>query len=497
MLGLLVLDALALWIFYSLLTAGSSTAGGVELVVTAVVNVIFLTDRLFPIRWLTPGLVLMLLMVVYPLVYTVYISFTNYSDGHLLSESQVIAQLEERYYQPKNAATYQMIVYRNPSGGLLLFLTDAQGQRFTATPEQGLQPYTAAGEPPASIGGYQKLELVQTFQYLTQLQNINIQSGDFQIRVTAPNEAQQSVRKYAYNAATDTVTDQETGQVYHAVRGTFVDAQGNPLPDATGFFVPVGFANLARVVSDPNIRGPFGQVFVWTVLFALLSTVLTFSAGLLLALVLNDEHLPLRGLFRSINILPYAIPGFISILIWVGLLNPYYGPFNQMLKAVLGVSPDWFSNATLTKVAILGINTWLGYPYMMLINLGALQSIPTDMYEAAELDGAGRLAKFRHLTLPMLFISVGPMLLGTFAFNFNNFTVIDLVNQGGPPIVGGFTPAGQTDILISYTYRLAFSGGHGADYAMAATIGIIIFIIIASLTAFNFRFTRQLEEVMD
>ncbi|PZR97081.1 MAG: maltose ABC transporter permease, partial [Candidatus Chloroheliales bacterium] len=151
---------------------------------------------------------------------------------------------------------------------------------------------------------------------------------------------------------------------------------------------------------------------------------------------------------------------------------------------------------TLTKVAILLINTWLGFPYMMLLCLGALQAIPHDMYEAADLDGASGWAKFRYLTLPLLLVSVGPLLIGAFAFNFNNFTVIDLVNEGGPPIAGSSTPAGQTDILISYTYRLAFSGGRGADFGLASAISIFIFVMVAAITAFNFRFTRQLEEVM-
>jgi ABC-type sugar transport system permease subunit len=217
---------------------------------------------------------------------------------------------------------------------------------------------------------------------------------------------------------------------------------------------------------------------------------------LIFAMVLNDRHIPLRSLWRSLIIIPYTIPGFISVLVWVGLLNPLYGPFNIMLRELFGVSPPWFSNGTLTRIAILGINLWLGYPYMMIITLGALQGIPTDMYEAADLDGAGPWARFRHLTLPLLLISVGPLLVGAFAFNFNNFTVIELVNEGGPPIPGSTSPAGQTDILISYTYRLAFAAGRGADFGMASTIALIIFIMIAAITAVNFRFTRQLEEVM-
>lgn len=496
MLGLAAFDALALYLMWGLVGNGKSAVAIVMLAVTALINVVFLTDRLYPIRWLTPGLVLMIMMVVYPLLYTVYVAFTNYSDGHLLTKEQVIGLATRQYYQPPNAVTYEMTVYRASAGNFLLLLKDPQGQYFTGTVKDGMKPFTVSGEPPAQIDGYNLVPTLATFQYLTQLEKVQIPSGGTLINVTSPNQAQQLVSRYAYSAASDTMTDQQTGTIYRPSRGAFVDASGKPLPDVPGFTAVVGLQNFARVFTDNNIKGPFFQVFLWTLIFAAATVGLNFGLGLLFALVLNHPRMPLKGLFRSIMIIPYAIPGFISILVWVGLLNPLYGPFNLMLKSVLGISPEWFSNGALTKIAILGINMWLGYPYMMLITLGALQSIPTDMYEAADLDGAGGWGKFRYLTLPMLLISVGPLLIGAFAFNFNNFTVIDLVNEGGPPLIGASTPAGQTDILISYTYRLAFSSGRGADFGMASTIGIIIFILIASITAVNFRFTRQLEEVM-
>ncbi len=495
MAGLALLDAFALYIFYSVATMGTVAAAVGVAIVTLLLNWIFISDKLYPIRWLSPGLVLIVMMVIYPLFYNMYISTTNYSDGHLLSKQQVLDQLNQRYYQPENAANYKLTVYRADDGRFLLYLVDQDGRTFTGTPEDGLRPLQSSEKPPAEIGPYKKLETMQTFQYLTQLQNVEIPAGEFKVRVTAPDKAQKAIRRYAYDPTADTLTDKETGVIYKPVDGNFVDAQGNVL-DAPGFTSSIGLLNFKRVFSDPQIQAPFLRVFLWTVTFAFLTVLLTFSAGLILALVMNDKDLPLRALFRSLAIIPYEIPGFISILVWVGLLNPYYGPFSLMIQHVFGFSPDWFANGTQTKIAILMINTWLGFPYMMLISLGALQSIQTEMYEAAELDGAGRIARFRYLTLPLLLVSIGPMLIGVFAFNFNNFTVIDLVNQGGPPMIGAATPAGQTDILISYTYRLAFASGRGADFGLASTIALFIFFIVALITLFNFRFTRQLEDVM-
>jgi ABC-type sugar transport system permease subunit len=221
----------------------------------------------------------------------------------------------------------------------------------------------------------------------------------------------------------------------------------------------------------------------------------TFALGLALALVFNDDRLPLKGLFRTLAIIPYTIPGFISALVWVGMLNPNFGPINSFLRSTFGVNPLWFSDGTLAKAAIFIVNTWLGYPYMLIVTLGALQSIPTDLYEAAEIDGASAYQRFRTITFPLLMVAIAPLLIGSFAFNFNNFTLIDLVTEGGPPRPGAVSPAGQTDILISYSFRLAFASGKGNDYAFAAAISIFIFAIVAGITMVNFRLSRRAENL--
>ena len=159
----------------------------------------------------------------------------------------------------------------------------------------------------------------------------------------------------------------------------------------------------------------------------------TFALGLAFALVLNTKDLPLRPLWRSILIIPYAVPFWLSVKTWRGLLNPVYGPVN-LRSRIIGESPQWFADPGLAKIAVLFVNLYLGFPYMMLITLGALQSIPADMYEAALIDGASDRQQFQFITLPMLLIAVGPLLIASFAFNFNNFTVIELLTSGNPAI---------------------------------------------------------------
>jgi ABC-type sugar transport system permease subunit len=199
--------------------------------------------------------------------------------------------------------------------------------------------------------------------------------------------------------------------------------------------------------------------------------------------------------YRSLLILPYAIPAFISALIWRGLFNTDLGVINQILQATIGSSVRWLQDPLWAKVALLILNLWLGFPYMMIICLGALQSINAEMYEAALVDGATSWQQFRHITLPLLMVSVAPLLVSSFSFNFNNFSVIYLLTSGRPPIAGAQTPAGHTDILISYTYRLAFESGRGTDYGLASAVTLVIFLITGVITFFNFRFTGALEDV--
>lgn len=505
--ALAVIDAVALAFGYGLVAGGLLLGAVALLVVTALINVAFLVDRLYPLRWISPGLLLTVLMVVYPLLYTVYIAFTNYGQGHILSKEQVVAQLEAQTYSDEAALAWR--AYRSPAGDFLIWLTDERGNQFVGDPAtRAISPVDPADprfgpiDPedglPTRIGDYEKLARIQTIRYLSILEDIRFESeinGEHaEIQITSLDSAELGQQRYTYDPARDVIVDNRDGIEYASREGFFVAPDGRQL--TPGFSTFIGPQNFLRVFTDDRIRGPFFGVFLWTFAFAALTVVFAFAVGLGLALVLNDKQLPAKGLFRTLTIIPYTIPGFISALVWVGLLNPLHGPINSALQDIVGVSPRWFSDGNLAKVALLMVNTWLGYPYMLLVSLGALQSIPSDIYEAAEIDGASAFQRFRAITFPLLLVALAPLLIGAFAFNFNNFTLIELVTEGGPPAPGSQTPAGQTDILISYSFRLAFASGRGQDYAFAAAIALIIFIIVAAITLFNFRLSKRVEELV-
>ena len=474
-------------------------------------NVVFLLDRLYPWRWIIPAMAGMFLLVVYPMGYSLSIAFTNYGGGHLLTKSQVIAGFKDEYYAPENSIKYKAYVFARGNdpqpADFRFWLVDPDGKTYIASPvESGLkaaessayQPLDAKGVPEA-LGEFTK---VGPQTYSQRLQGLTLDDPPDKIRLTRlllldqSFEAQRMLSRYNYDKAADTLTDLQTGTVYRTEGGYFVTGEGDTRQELTpGFTSNIGFDNVTRVITDPNVRGPFWRVFAWTISFAFLTVLTQFAMGLIFALILNSSDLPLRAIWRSILIIPYAIPFWITAQAWRGLLNPLYGPVNLAIKNIIGVSPSWFTDPWLAKVAILFINMYLGFSYMMLVSLGALQSIPSDLYEAALMDGATDYKQFRYITLPLLLVAIGPLLIASFGFNFNNFTIIELVNNGGPPISAA-TVAGHTDILLSYTYRLAF-GGKGADYGFAAAICIFIFLIVATLTIINFRFTRALEEISE
>jgi arabinogalactan oligomer/maltooligosaccharide transport system permease protein len=156
---------------------------------------------------------------------------------------------------------------------------------------------------------------------------------------------------------------------------------------------------------------------------------------------------------------------------------------------------SWLSDPTLAKVAVLLVNFWLGFPYMFLIATGALQSIPAELTESAKIDGASAWQQFRYVKLPLLLVSVSPLLIGSFAFNFNNFTLIYLVTGGGPKVVEADMNVGHTDILITLVYKIAFNTGSGANYGLASAFSILIFLVVGTISYIGFRRTRTLEDV--
>jgi arabinogalactan oligomer / maltooligosaccharide transport system permease protein len=250
----------------------------------------------------------------------------------------------------------------------------------------------------------------------------------------------------------------------------------------------IGLENYREILFGVDV-GTFWMVAQWTLVFALLSTLLSFVVGLSLALLLNDQRLPERSLYRTLLIIPWALPATITILAWSGIFNDDFGYLNQFLNALgLGDVP-WLSDSFWAKVSVLMLNTWLAFPFMMTACLGALQSIPDELNEAAVVDGAGVRSRFRYVTIPHLRFVITPLLIGTFAYQFTNFNVIYLLTAGNPAVQN--SDAGGTDVLVSYTYKLTLVQ---QQFAVAAAYTVIIFLIIGTISAVQMKMSRSFEE---
>ncbi len=256
-------------------------------------------------------------------------------------------------------------------------------------------------------------------------------------------------------------------------------------------FTFVGLQNYVTVFSG-SIKNVFFPVLGWTVCFAVLSTLGSYSVGLSLAVLLNNKHMKESKIYKAIFIIPWALPSTIAILAWQGLLNEQYGGINNLLAA-LGFAGDipWMTDPFWARVGIIIVNVWLGFPYMMNVCLGGLQSISAELYEAAKMDGASKFQCFKTITLPMVTRLSIPLVISSFAANFNNFGNIYMITQGGPARIDNQF-AGYTDILASTTYKMTTWSNR---YELSATFSVLIFIIVGSFTLINMRLSGAFEEV--
>ena len=241
----------------------------------------------------------------------------------------------------------------------------------------------------------------------------------------------------------------------------------------------IGIANFYTVLTSPGIV----RVTLFTLVWAISNVIFHVFFGLVLAVALNRSGLKGKTFYRTILLLPWAIPAYISVLAWNGMLQP-----DGLINAVLGTSIDFFAGVTSARVSVIMVNIWLGVPFMMMTLSGAMQALGKDMYEAADLDGVSRWDQFRYLTFPNLKSTMVPVSLLSFIWTFNAFNTIYLLTRGQPYI--GFGEPGATDTLITYVFAVAFEYGH---YGIAAAWSVLIFLMLVGFSWVYLQRTRATE----
>jgi arabinogalactan oligomer/maltooligosaccharide transport system permease protein len=508
-----VSNALAAWAVYVLVDHGRWPAVAVLIAATAFIDWVYLVPRTWtlPAKFLIPGTVFLIGFQVIPVLYTINVAFSNYSTGHILTKNQAIESIKiNSLDQLPNSRQFDMAVARNSSGNLVLLLHDQgrDGKVYVGT-EKGLTPLAKSdytlndlGQP-QSAKGYRLLKGAELFSLDQQLRNFKVTTtGVSAIQPQGTSNAVELSPTLRYEPKTDTFVRLSDGAVFRDNgRGSFVGppeaGQRQPSELQPGWKTHVGFRNFSKIIHDPLIRKPFLSVFAWTFVFAASTVLLSFAIGLFLAITLDKKGLRFQKLYRSVLIIPWAIPGFLALLVWAGLLNDDFGVVNRILHVHIGWLFggnvfSWLPFITWPRIAVVLVSVWLTVPYFFLVSLGALQAIPEELTEAARVDGGNPWQIFRRVTLPLLMVAVSPLLIASFAFNFNNFNNVYLLTHGGP-YTGTSSVAGNTDILISYTYKVAIASGTGGNYALASAFAIVIFFVVAAISGFSFLKTKSLE----
>lgn len=497
--GVAALGAGVIWLVSGLMSDGLYPLASALSAVYVFLALVYLRPTFTPLRWLAVGIAIALIFTLYPILYTFYLSVTNMGSGHLMSKAQAIARLEAQLYLPEEGQTYQWAAFQSSDGSYALWLVPEEGAGLLALPgepleaiapgERGVGPLDEDGFP-TSIEGYVRLELKQTVPILTQLSAIDFGQAPATVRIRSLKEAATLVPKYRYDAAQDAIIDQESGEIYKPIEGTFTSESGEEL--SPGYIVYVGARHYEEFLGNRRFREPLISMFLWNVSFALMSVLVSFAIGLVVTLMFED--LPGKRIIRALLIIPWPIPVLVSVLIWRSMLNPDLGFVAPLLESMFGRSPAWFQNTLWTRFAVIMVNVWLSYPYFYVISAGAIRSIPADIYDAAVVDGAGAWNKLYHITLPLLLRILMPLLIASFTFNFNNFNVIYVFNFGNPPRPNTIVPMGYTDILISFVYRLAFVTSNVTNYGLAAAITVMLFVLVSVMVLAQIRFTKLFKE---
>lgn len=543
--GLLILKAIisivvlmfGVWMISSMFTHGQYAFAFLFIIVIAGGLVVSWLKGLYPHRYIFPSVAGMIVFIIFPLVYTVYIAFTNYSAKNLftLERAEKYFLSQERKVEGQE---YKFDLYEREGNKFIIVLHNQPEMmpdgnptevRYYISPETVFLDKEQMEKPTNKAAAKRSITLSKVDQQtVADMETCGIKCKtkfrDFlkQIVIKVDNvELKYSglhtfsgVRKQYERQKEVVLGNQERFSNSHMLKDTgtgalivpdmedgfykTLDTQvGKPVgePIAPGFRVYIGFSHFKRIWNDPSISTPFLKIFVWTVCFAALTVFITLAIGMVLACLVQWEFLKGRSIYRLILILPYAVPSFISILVFKGLFNENFGEINRILDFFFGWRPAWFDEAGYARSMILIVNAWLGYPYMMILCMGLLKAIPDDLYEASAMDGAGPLQNFFKITVRLLLKPLTPLLIASFAFNFNNFVLIMLLTNGGPdlpPENGVVTTAGSTDLLVSYTYRLAFEGGAGGnDYGLASAIATTIFILVGALSVGNLKLSKM------
>ena len=471
---------------------------------TAAIDFIYLVPRSWtlPAKFLVPGTIFLLAFQLVPIIYTIEVAFSNYSTGHITTKAEAIKQIKINSLEPPpNGKQYEMAPARDAAGNLVLILHDDTSGKVYAGTKKGLTPLAKADVKldasgiPTAAKGYTLIKGAELFTLDTAARRASTSRR----RATRRSSRRASRRRSSCSrrcATTRRKNAVRPDQRRRSSSRTTARARSSPPTTRRTSSSRAGSRSSASATSTSSQRPAVPRP---------VPARLRLDGGLrdvhrlllVRARALPRDRARQEGPARSSGSTARCsssrtrCPASSRCSSGRGLLNDDFGVVNKLLRTCTcrgSSTPNW------ARVSVILVSVWLTTPYFFLVSLGALQSIPAELTEAAKVDGGGGWAIFRRVTLPLLLVAVAPLMIASFAFNFNNFNNIYLLTGGGP-YTGTSSVAGSTDILISYTYKLAIATGKGQDYGLASAVAIIIFFIVATISGVSFCRRKSLENM--
>ncbi len=502
-----------LWLLRLVIPTAPVYTALVFALITLILTLRFIAQRfswLIPWYYILPAIVFLLAFTLFPVILTVILAFTNYAGTRNceldVSSKTAITHIEGTTLELANIKELRCDWLLTPSQEI----ANKQGSSNRTGCENVRAVLYSSGMVEGvgdSLEGT-TLKLVAGLEPNTSINSVELFIPDFgfaqEIKVLSnTGKTIELERPPAGTPELDNIRISLTGST---IERDIIRVEGNtltldsPLPADSNFseiarynkFQYVGLDQFRSIMREA--RKALLPVFAWNLSFSILTVIINTVIGVFLALLLNNPDLRFRNLYRTLLIIPWALPGIITIQVWRGFLNTNFGAVNRFLALLDLPVFDWLGDCTLAKGAVLLVNLWLGLPFMITATLGALSAIPRELYEASRMDGANPWQSFWGVTAPLLRTALVPITLTGFAFNFNNFNIIYLLTDGGPPASWGTSTARCTDILISWAYNEAFRSQGGYAYGLGAAISLIIFIITLAVSLMNFRVTGALKE---
>ena len=458
----------------------------------------YVISKKTPGKYLLPGVLLLCLFHIYPAFYSGAVAFTNDSNGHQLSKTQAIdaiLQDSKMPLQTEKPIIFQTLLEGSTSKVSIVFeypantywIADSDSVKKVDKNKLG---FSADGAV-EFVDSERVLTPGQVENYIDQIQliKINLNSG-ISLQPVDLQTLEASQPAFIYNKGKDQLVNINSGEIFTPNgNGQMVSKTGELL--YPGWKANIGWRNFTSVITNKEMRTPLLAVLTWTLVNAFLIVTFGFLFGLVLALIFNYKHMRSKRFYRTIFIIPLAIPSVLSILVWSGLFTAETG----VIDRIFHISTPWLTDPWWARVAVLIVELWSTFPYMFLISTGAIQAIPSEILEAAEIDGASPTKTFTQIKLPLVVRTVAPLLIASGAMALNNFGAIYLLTGGGPTFSNTNGNAGATDILISYTYKLAFNGQEGNNYGLASALSILNFILVGAISLYGLRKMKTMEEI--